>query len=439
MQLNDSNMWYLLLQAQLQGARGDAARMAASWERIVQLHPDVLDYYYQLSNAYLSANRLDDAIEVLNRVERRVGITEPVSLQKQRLWEAAGKPDQALREAEALADAMPHEKRYQALLAQSYMQQKKYAKAKRYYDRILAEDPQDEFIHVQLAEYFKATGQAAQADSEMVRAFANPRLEPRTKLQLLTTFYNEKEFYETRRDVTFRLLEQTVRNADNPSEFAVVYGDVLMRQGRYAEAADQLKTGLQRDSSQYPVWEALLVCLASLERRDNETYDYARRAARLFPMHTLPLYLQGLCAVRRQEWQAALPPLEKANKWGFSKGYLEAETVGLMAEAYYHTGQYSLAWAAFERYIKLHPDDWGMLNNYAYYLSEQGIELEKALAMSRRTVDAEPDNANSLDTYAWLLHLLGRDAEALPYMRKAVKLDPSSDTLQRHLKTIESR
>ena len=58
--------------------------------------------------------------------------------------------------------------------------------------------------------------------------------------------------------------------------------------------------------------------------------------------------------------------------------------------------------------------------------------------MSRRTIEAEPDNANSLDTYAWILHLLGRDAEGLPYMRKAVKLDPQSETLQRHLKEMEN-
>ncbi len=436
---NGANTWYLLALARMQGASGLNSDMAATWERIVAQNPDVLDYYYQLSNAYLAANNLESAVEVLNRVERRVGVTEAVSLQKQRLWDAAGKHDRATREVEALADAMPQEKRYQSLLAQMYMQEKKYAKAKRFYDRILAADPQDEYIHVQLAEYYKAVGKPTEADSEMVRAFANPRLAPRTKLQLLSSFYNEDEFYNTHRDVCFRLLEQTVKESDDPREYAVLYGDVLMRQERYDEAALQLRSALQRDSSQYALWEALLICLASAPGQDEAMVDYARRASRLFPMHTLPLYLQGLYAVRNEHYADALPPLERANKWGFSRGYLEAETVELMAEAYYRTGQYDRAWAAFERYIKLRPDDWNMLNNYAYYLSEQKERLDEALAMSRRTIDAEPDNANSLDTYAWILHLLGRDGEALPYMRKAVTLDPDSETLRNHLKTIEQQ
>jgi len=171
--------------------------------------------------------------------------------------------------------------------------------------------------------------------------------------------------------------------------------------------------------------------------REDDMVALAARAARLFPMHTLPLYLQALYEVKHERYAEALPHLQKAEKWGFSKGYLEAESYGLMAEAYYRTGQYDKAWRCFERCLELRPDDWGTLNNYAYYLSEQGKDLEKALTMSQRTIEAEPDNANSLDTYAWLLHLLGRDAEGLPYMRKAVKLDPKSETLQQHLREME--
>ncbi len=437
--LQDSNVWYRLALAQCHQRAGDTRGLVADWERLTALRPGVPEYYYELSNAYLSAGNLDGAVEALNRAERRFGISEPVSLQKQRLWEAAGKSDKASREIEALAAAMPQEKRYNAILASSYMKQKKYAKAKQCYDRILAADPEDEYIHIQLAEYHKLTGHAAEADSELVRAFAHPRLDCRTKIQLLASFYTEEEFYGSHSATAFRLLEETVGQCDDPSEYALYYGDVLMRQARYAEAALQLEKALERDSSRYEVWEGLLICLTEVPEREDDMADRAARAARLFPMHTLPNYLLGLYALRHERYAEALEPLERAAKWGFRKGYLEAETRGLMAECYYRTGQYDQAWQAFELYLALRPDDWGTMNNYAYYLSEQGIELEKALAMSRKTIDAEPDNANSLDTYAWILHLLGRDAEGLPYMEKAVRLDPKSDTLRRHLEAMKTK
>ena len=436
--LNDSNEWYLLALTKGYGRVGDTRGLTATWERLVKLKPEVLEHYYELSNAYLAAGDLQAAVEVLNRVEKRVGVTEPVSLQKQRLWEAAGRPDKAMKEIEALANAMPQEKRYNAIMAEMQMKQKHYAKAKQYYDRVLKADPDDEYIHIQLAEYYKQTGHPAEADSELVRAFANPKLDPRSKMQILTSFYTEEEFYGSRSATTFRLLEQTVAESTDPSEYALFYGDVLMRQKKYPEAAQQIALALQRDSSRYEVWEGLLICLSETPDREEDMVVYARRAERLFPMHTLPHFLVGLYERRHEHYAEAVAALEKAVKWGFNKGYLEAETRSLIADCYYNAGQYDKAWAAYEQYIALRPDDMLTLNNYAYYLALQGVNLEKALTMSRTTIERQPDDPNSLDTYAWILHLLGRDAEALPYIQKAARLNPSSDTVQEHLRAISS-
>ena len=437
--LNDSNKWYLMTLAEAQKRQGDAKGRVATLERIVALNPTVLEYYYELSNANIEAGDLPAAVEALDRVERMTGVTEPISLQKQRLWMAAGKEDRALKEVERLADAMPQEKRYQAILAEAYMGKGQYKKAKQRYDRILATDPDDEYIHLQLAEYYKRLGHPADADREMEAAFANGKLDCRTKLQVLASFYSNDEFYDARRGVGFRLLDMVGADCGDQPEFALVYGDALMRQRRYPEAAVQIERALQHDSSSYEVWEGLLICLANDTNREADLERYAARAERLFPMKTLPCYLQAMIAMRRDDYRTVVDKLERTAKWGYQKGYLEAECTGLMAEAYYRTGQYDKSWTAFERYLKLQPDDWGMMNNYAYYMSEQNVNLEHAEQLSRRTVDAEPDNANSLDTYGWILHLLGRDADALPYLRKAVRLNPASDTLKKHLDEVEGR
>ena len=432
-----NNVWYRLSLAQCQQMKGDAKGLTENWEAIVKGHPEVLEYYYELSNAYIAAGDLAKAVEVLNRVEKKIGITEPISVQKQKLWNAAGKGDKALKEIEALAEAMPQEKHYQAILAESHMQQKHYTKAKAYYDRVLAADPEDPYIHIQLAEYYKAVGKTSEADSEMVKAFDNPQLDGKSKLQILGSFYSDEEFFGSRKATTFRLMDKAMADCADSAEFAAFYGNVLFNQQRYAEAAHQLATALQRDSSLYEVWELLLISLTEVPDSEARIADYARRAAALFPVHTLPHFMLAQHALTEQRYDEALRELQQAENWGFNKGYLEAESYGLMAEAYYRTGQYDKAWRNFDRCLALKPDDWMTLNNYAYYLSEQNLELEKAERMSRRTLEAQPDNANNLDTYAWILHLLGRDDEALPYMEKAVGLEPGSETLQQHLKAIK--
>ena len=88
--LQGDNVWYLLALAQCHRRSGDTRGLTSDWERIVKLQPSVTEHYYELSNAYLAADNLEGAVEALDRLERRVGVTEPVSLQKQQApaWES---------------------------------------------------------------------------------------------------------------------------------------------------------------------------------------------------------------------------------------------------------------------------------------------------------------------------------------------------------------
>ena len=40
--------------------------------------------------------------------------------------------------------------------------------------------------------------------------------------------------------------------------------------------------------------------------------------------------------------------------------------------------------------------------------------------MSKKTIDAEPDNATYLDTYGWILFLRGKARQAKPYFKHAM-------------------
>ena len=73
------------------------------------------------------------------------------------------------------------------------------------------------------------------------------------------------------------------------------------------------------------------------------------------------------------------------------------------------------------------------MNNYAYYLSVERRDLDKAEEMSYKTVKAEPNNATYLDTYAWILFEKGNYAEARLYIDDAMKNDGAqSDVVVEH-------
>jgi tetratricopeptide (TPR) repeat protein len=91
------------------------------------------------------------------------------------------------------------------------------------------------------------------------------------------------------------------------------------------------------------------------------------------------------------------------------------------------------AFICYDSALVYNPDETVSLNNYAYFLSLQGKNLEQALAMSARTLEKEPLNATYLDTYAWILFKLQRYEEALSYLEKALRyIDEDNADIYEH-------
>lgn len=433
------NTWYKMALASAYEQVQNGPMLVATWADLVKLDPENLDYRYELSNSHLFNRNIPAAIDALNQVEKMVGVTEMVSLQKQRLWDAMDKPEKGRKEIEALAAALPNETKYSAMLAESYMKEHNLDKAKQYYDQILAADPDDEYVHISLASYYKALGQQDKAAEELKQGFRLSAMPTASKLQILASLYTTEEFYGELSPYTYSILEEVMKTADNNPDYAMLYGDVLMRQNRNQEALEQFQIKLRSDSSQYEVWERILICF-NMEPDADSLYGYGRRAASLFPFHQLPIYSQAVACDMKQNYEEGLRLMEQCIGMGFSNGYLEAESYALAGEIAHHMGRKETAYRYFDKSLAANPNNLTLLNNYAFYLTEDGTDLAKAEQMSRKTLVQGADNPSFLDTYAWVLHKLGRDKEALRYIQKAASLDQSgSPTIIEHLNIIRQQ
>ena len=89
---------------------------------------------------------------------------------------------------------------------------------------------------------------------------------------------------------------------------------------------------------------------------------------------------------------------------------------------------YTDAFKMYDKAISLSPNDSYTLNNYAYYISLYGDDLEKAAKMSYKTVQAEPTNQSFLDTYAWILFKQCKYKEAKKYIDKLLKANANVES-----------
>jgi len=80
-----------------------------------------------------------------------------------------------------------------------------------------------------------------------------------------------------------------------------------------------------------------------------------------------------------------------------------------------------------EEVLNEFPDDIGASNDLGYLWADQGKNLQRALKMIQRAVDAEPDNVAYRDSLGWVYYRLGKHKEAVAELEKAVKQTEKND------------
>lgn len=97
-----------------------------------------------------------------------------------------------------------------------------------------------------------------------------------------------------------------------------------------------------------------------------------------------------------------------------------AEIFSEKGNLYFKTGNVDDGIKCYEKSIELNETSLSK-NNYAYFMAEGGINLDRAEELSKSTIDSDPENPIYLDTYAYILYRKGEYEPALEYIQKAVE------------------
>ena len=98
-------------------------------------------------------------------------------------------------------------------------------------------------------------------------------------------------------------------------------------------------------------------------------------------------------------------------------------------------GGEGIAW--LNKALAKEPDNANALNSMGYLLADQGVMLDKALALCRRALILRQDNPPYLDSVGWVYHKMGQDRMALTYLQKAVAAEPDNTDFRIHMVEVE--
>ena len=87
----------------------------------------------------------------------------------------------------------------------------------------------------------------------------------------------------------------------------------------------------------------------------------------------------------------------------------------------------------YSKALYINPDNALVNNNLAFSFSQRGVNLQKALKMSKKSLLKEPNNSAYLDTYAWINYKLNNLDIALDYLLKSISFGNTSAEVYEHL------
>ena len=418
--IEPENKWYKVLLAQIYEQGKQFKPAAELYQQLYQLNPDNLEYLYMNAALLSSAKEYDRAIEVYNTLEKKVGINDQIAVEKEQIYQAAGKKKEALAELQKLIDFNPQEPRYYGLMADYYLSEKDEVNALKYYMKILEIEPNNGFVLFSLTSFYREKEDKEKAWEYARKAFLNKSAEVDTKIQfyLMITAGPDKPFFTD--DQISELVDILVKT--NPDDFRVytVYAEYLISKGKFVEAREQLRKVLETQKDNYMIWERMI--LISNDLLDFKSiYTDSEKALTLFPNQVTLYGLKAVACLQLEKYDEALEILKEGEPYLLDNKIMKIQFALYQAEAYYKLNRVEEAFKAFDEVITLDPENWMAMNNYAYYLSVRNENLAKAEELSSKAVRANPENSTYLDTYAWVLFMRKDYALAKFYMETAMK------------------
>ncbi|MCF8473352.1 MAG: PEP-CTERM system TPR-repeat protein PrsT [Emcibacter sp.] len=143
-----------------------------------------------------------------------------------------------------------------------------------------------------------------------------------------------------------------------------------------------------------------------------------------------PVAVMGLYQAYQKSGRMALA-IATLEDW-YNKYPTDIRTALALGNAYKRDGQLNKALEFHDTLLKKHPDMPLILNNAASINFDMGHK-DKALQYAKRANDLLPENANILDTLAWIETRRGNPETALPLLRKALVLRYSDPEIKYHL------
>ena len=420
------NYWYAQGLANLYVQQNKLDEAAELLEEMAKRFPSKIDVTYSLLQVYSRQANFDKSIELLDKLEVRFGKNEQISMQKFAIYDQQGEDNKAMAELKSLADEFPTDYRYQVILGDAYLQKEKYQQAYDIYQQILKAEPDNAMAMYSLAAYYEQTGQTEKYDQQLNSVLLNRKVDSDTKADVMRRLIIRNENSHKDSTIVINLFDRIMEQEPDEAQLPLLYAQYLYSKDMKDKAVPVLNQVLQIEPTNTVARMTLLG--EAVNKQDYDwVIDICQTGTEANPDMLEFYYYLAVGYNQTQRTDSVVSVCQRAlqHVTEDSESNVVSDFYAILGDAYHTKKMMPETYEAYEKALEYNSNNIMALNNYAYYLSLERRDLDRAEEMSYKTVKAEPNNATYLDTYAWILFEKANYEQAKIYIDQALQNDDS--------------
>lgn len=426
------NQYYNLALINYYNKTGDNKSAISLYEDMLEYSDEKSDIYMALYSLYTDENMTSEAVRVLEMLEKSEGKTDEITMQKLRQYMQIPDTARAVALVKELIAENPEDMRYISLLGDVYMYIGDYGKAEGLYWEALEMEPDEVVTLSSLSSLYSALGKDSLFTITTERLLKSEKLDPVNRLNTLVEYAAYKGDKDSAYVMDF--FREMMQLPYDQLEISETYAQYLI----YRNApVDSIRPILEKIISIEPENTSAMLQLLTYAIADNdyeEVISLCDNAMMYIPELLELYYYKGLSCyfLDRKDECAAVYELGLSRRSDETSPDVLSTVYTVLGDVYHELGELDKCIESYDSALVYNPMNMSVLNNYAYYLALDNRELDRALDMSRKTIESEPDNPIYIDTYAWVLFLLERYEEAKAYAEKLIGLNDDMSAVEFH-------
>ena len=386
-------------------------------------NPNRLELQVRLAEAYSRSGDFVQSNITLDSIATLFGKSIQITSNKIENYMAMNDSVGALREMRSMLATAPQNDSYNLAMSGLFQHYGMTDSALYYLDRAQEYAPDNGLIYLTRAEYCNQAGDSAGYEQQIYNALTAEQLDVDTKLGVLLSYIRERLSQEDTTQRINKLFTVLIQQHPHEAKIHQLYSEYLYARKDYKGAIEQLGYSLDVNPTDADGWRNMVI-LNMIDDNYADAIKASEKALEYNPDNLeLYRYVAG-CYHQMKSYSKAISTYMKILELTDSADVEQRSDIYTgMGDTYSELGDSAKAIECYERALELNPLNSNALNNYAYYLAQRAQDLDRAERMAALAVKDEPENANYIDTYAWVFFAKKDYNMALLYIKSAVEKD----------------